>query len=183
MGPEDRPREDVFARLLFAERRAIEAALEQAGIPAADLEDLLQQVAIVALLAAREERVTWTHRATFRNWLATVAYRCALSYQHRAERREIPAADPVDVGTAPSGEDRLVAAETLRLLREGTTAGRWRVVIGLATGIPTAALAEREGLTARGVYSRLHEARADFRAVLARDAATVPIRRNPRSKP
>lgn len=183
MGPEDRPQEDVFARLLFAERRTIEAALEQGGVPTADVADLVQEVAIVALLAAREERVTWTDRQTFPAWLATVAFRCALVYQGRAARREIPAADPVDVGTAPSAEDRLVAAETLRLLREGTTAGRWRVVIGLATGIPTAALAEREGLTARGIYSRLHEARADFRAALARDAATVPIRRNPRSKP
>jgi hypothetical protein len=57
-----------------------------------------------------------------------VASRHELAYQGRAARRELPEADPDDARTVLSCEGRLIAIETLAILRASTTPAWWRAV-------------------------------------------------------
>jgi DNA-directed RNA polymerase specialized sigma24 family protein len=159
---------DVIARTIMRERDTITRALQSAGVAPGDVDDVCQDVVLVALAAAQEGRMAWQHRASLVRWLHVVASRHALDYQGRAARRELPEAYPEDARLVPSAEDRYLLRETLRNAAASTTPERWRCLRGWAAGVPVATIARREGLTAPGVYSRIERARRDIRAAFAR---------------
>ena len=163
---------DLIAFAVLSERRTIEKALEWAGVDAADRDDLVQDVVILAVDAQRGS-LAWQHRASLVRWLHVVASRHALDYQGRAARRELPEAHPEDARTVPSAEDLYLMRETTRSAARSTTPERWRALRAWANGVHVADIARREGLTVPGVYSRIQAARVDIRAALRRDAHQV----------
>jgi DNA-directed RNA polymerase specialized sigma24 family protein len=159
---------DVIARTIMRERDTITRALQSAGVAPGDVDDVCQDVVLVALAAAQDGRLAWQHRGSLVRWLHVVASRHALDYQGRAARRELPEAEPEDARLVPSAEDRYLTRETLRVAATSTTPERWRVLRAWANGVPVADIARREGLTAPGVYSRIERARRDIRAAFTR---------------
>ena len=126
---------DVIARTIMRERDTITRALQSAGVAPGDVDDVCQDVVLVALAAAQDGRLAWQHRASLVRWLHVVASRHALDYQGRAARRELPEADPEDVRLAPSAEDRYLVRETLRIAATSTTPERWRCLRSWAAGV------------------------------------------------
>jgi DNA-directed RNA polymerase specialized sigma24 family protein len=159
---------DVIAAAIMRERDTITRTLQAAGVPDADAEDVAQEVTILAVYAAQQERVAWKRRPTLQRWLFVVAYRHALNYLQRAARRELPHADPEDDRTVPSAEDRYLMRETIRIAAAAPSREDWRALRAWCNGVPTAEIARREGITTRGVYSRIHTARVAIRAALRR---------------
>ncbi len=159
---------DVIARTIMRERDTITRALQSAGVAPGDVDDVCQDVVLVALAAAQGGRLAWQHRGSLVRWLHVVASRHALDYQGRAARRELPEAHPEDMRLVPSAEDRYLARETLALASRSTTPECWRCLRAWANGVPVADIAKREGLTVPGVYSRIERARRDIRAAFAR---------------
>lgn len=164
---------DVIARTIMRERDTITRALQSAGVAPGDVDDVCQDVVLVALATAQDGRMAWQHRASLVRWLHVVASRHALEYQRRAARRELPEAEPVDVRLVPSAEDRYLVRETLALAARSTTPERWRCLRAWANGVDVATIARREGLTPPGVYNRIRLAREDIRAGLARKDAAI----------
>lgn len=159
---------DVIAAAIMRERATITRTLRAAGVPDADVGDIAQEVTTLALYAAQAERVAWERRPTLQRWLYVVAYRHALAYLQLAARRELPHADPEDERTSPSAEERYIARETIRIAARAASPADWRALRAWCNGVPTAEIARREGITTRGVYSRIRTARVDIRAALRR---------------
>ena len=160
---------DVIARTIMRERDTITRALQSAGVAPGDVDDVCQDVVLVALAAAQDGRLAWQHRASLVRWLHVVASRHALDYQGRAARRELPEADPVDVRLVPSAEDLYLSRETLRIAATSTTPERWRVLRAWANGVDVATIARRERIAVPTVYNRIRLAREEIRAALARE--------------
>lgn len=159
---------DMIAIVIMAERRTIEKALEWAGVDAADRDDLVQDVVILAVDAAQQGRVAWQHRASLVRWLHVVASRCALDYQGRAARRELPHAHPEDGRVVPSAEELYLRREALALAARATSAARWRCLRAWASGVDVATIARRERIAVPTVYGWIDRARRDIRKALAR---------------
>jgi RNA polymerase sigma-70 factor, ECF subfamily len=144
------------------------------GVPAADVDDVQQQIAIGAILSIRAGRfrpsLTPNQSQALRNWLIGVAFNVLGHHRERAHRRhEIPVADPYAVAPAPSIDpsNRLDAREALRAFLE--LPERHREVI--AAAIDSASLwsfAARRGMNPHTAATRLRVARAALRARIAR---------------
>lgn len=169
---------DLVARWVYAERASVESALRGGGAAESDVDDLVQVVALAAVRAAEQDRPVWATCDAFRSWLRVVAYRVAVTHAHRAAReRQHRLTVPRLVDAAPSAEDRYRAAEELRLLERSTAPERWQTITALAAGEDVSEVAREAGLTVPGVYSRVHVARQDFAAALAREATAPRVRR------
>ena len=148
------------------------AVLRRLGVPEADLEDLVQEVFVVA----HRRLDTFEHRSSIRTWLYGIAVRLHLNDARRRQRRGVKAevsgsAIPVlderldpEVHTA-RGQARRILADLLDNLDDDK-----RVVFVLSEleGLPAPAIARITGANTRTVYSRLRAARDRFSADLAR---------------
>lgn len=153
-----RPSPDVAA--IIAETPTIKRALRAAGVPAADLPDLVQ-VALVGLWQAFErsskvgalQGLAWIiAQRTARDWFDVQRFR---------ERGRVERAEWADV-EGPDPHDRLNAAFELAALREATTAERWRVLLAFAEGVDVADIAVEEGVPVGTVYNWIRLARIDL---------------------
>ncbi len=170
---------DLVARWVYAERATVESSLRGGGAAESDVDDLVQVVALAAVRTAEQERPVWATCDAFRSWLRVVAYRVAVTYAHRVAReRQHRLTLPRPSETVSSAEARYRAAEELCLLERSTTPERWQTITALAGGEDVSEVAREAGLTVPGVYSRVHVARRDFAAALAREATAPRVRRN-----
>jgi RNA polymerase sigma-70 factor, ECF subfamily len=148
------------------------AVLRRLGVPEADLEDLVQEVFVVA----HRRLHTFEQRSSIRTWLYAIAVRLYLNDSRRRSRR----GSPVDVSSSslPIADDgldpeahtaRAQARRMLGELLENLDADK-RVVFVLSEleGLPAPAIARITGANTRTVYSRLRAARDRFSADLAR---------------
>ena len=84
-------------------RPAVRSACQRAGLPAADVEDMLQDV----LLAIHTKRQTWEPSAKLGPWVhAIVRYKVIDGFRRRGRRDEIPIDDVLETlpAEAPQGE-------------------------------------------------------------------------------
>ena len=168
---------DMVAAAIIRERDNVTRTLQAAGVPDADVEDIAQEVTILAVTTAQAERVAWKRRDTLRRWLFVVAYRHALGHLQRAQVRIRYEGTHENEPIAPSAEDRYLVRETLAIAARSTTPERWRCLRAWANGHDVGEIARRERLTVPGVYNRIRLARRDIRADMAREDAASHLRR------
>lgn len=146
-----------------------------------DAEDAAQDAFVKAWRASG----TFSGRSTVRTWLYRIAVNAARDRQRRDRRR--PAGADVDVADLaerlrdPASVDEQLAARGLdpalrRALAELPPAQREVVVLADVMGVGHAELAERQGVAAGTIKSRLHRGHARLAELLAAD----PPDREPR---
>jgi RNA polymerase sigma-70 factor (ECF subfamily) len=137
---------DAFTRVYAAYGRMVRAVL-LGRVPRKDVDDLLQDVFVVAFTRIRELR----DPAAFGGWIATIARNRATDHLRQArEHDELPA-------ELPGGD--AVEAETLMVLdaiRRLPEAYRETLLMRLVEGMSGAEIAERAGLSAGSVRVNLH---------------------------
>ena len=139
------------------EERLVRGTLVRNGVPAADLDDAVQDVQLRLLVHADEERAVPA-------WLATVARNVAMDHHRAVRRREdlrrrLAAARPL-TPHLPDPDARMVLADALcRLTPEQRRVLGLRFVTGLSVGETAGVLGVAEGT----VKSRLHRAARHLR--------------------
>lgn len=121
-----------------------------ARVPAADADDLTQDVFIRAMKALAQLRDS----AAFGGWLASMARNSAHDYHRKAHVAE----DPVPDDVAAKGDVRssVEAAAALQAIRELPEAYRETLTLRLVEGMTGPEIALRTGLTADSVRVNLH---------------------------
>lgn len=71
--PAEHPTVDTIAEQI----PALRVQLHRAGVPAQDMEDILQEILVGAIMSIREDRYRPdpSHKKALRHWLAGIAYR------------------------------------------------------------------------------------------------------------
>jgi RNA polymerase sigma-70 factor, ECF subfamily len=159
--------------VFFAVAR-LEHMLLACGVPSADVDDVLQQIALGAILSIRAGRfrpgLTPNPSQALRNWLIGIAFNVLGHYRERAHRRyEISVADAYTVAPMPSIDpiNWLDARDALGAFLE--LPERHRDVIAAATdGASLRAFAASRGMNPHTAATRLRAARATLRKRLAR---------------
>lgn len=156
------------AEALFREHASFVAALvHRLGIPPADVDDVVQEVFIIAHRKGGHE----PGRGSARTWLGAIAARVAANARRsRNRRREHPCVLKLDRTPCTEG-DPGQALEIARALQRVQRAlgelepGHLEVfVLFEISGERCADIAASLGVPVGTVYSRLHEARRRFRA-------------------
>lgn len=149
---------------LYAEHCAfVWRVLARLGVPAADREDLLQEVFVVV----HRTRSGYQARGQVTSWLYGIALRVASSHRRRVRvRSEVPSeqAEPsVDHQTPERSASERQRALLLERLLEGL-APKKRIVFVMfeLEGKSCVEIGSELGIPVGTVYSRLHEARAEF---------------------
>lgn len=157
--------------LYRAHVRYVARVLQRCGVPAADLDDAVQETFVVVYRRMQE----FDGRAAERTWLYAIATRVA-STMRRTRRREQArrdkAGDDVHGSAMPNPEDELTRAQAARVL-DGLLAqldDNKRTVFVLAEleGIKAAEISRILGLNVRTVHSRLRLARAGMESAMQR---------------
>jgi RNA polymerase sigma-70 factor (ECF subfamily) len=135
----------AFGELYVRYARMVHGIL-LARVPAADAEDLVQDVFVSAMKRLRELRTA----AAFRGWLAAIARNRAMDY-FRAARRE----EPLAVKSEPGHAGMQEAFVVLDLIRSLPKAYRETLILRLVEGMTGPEIAERTGLTPESVRVNL----------------------------
>jgi RNA polymerase sigma-70 factor (ECF subfamily) len=154
-------------------------SLQRLGIPRASLEDALQDVFIV--VQRRLDSFDSTTKMT--TWLFGICLRVAAAHRRRAyHRREEQVAElkeRPDEHPLSNPEQAAIRHEARRQLERGLDAldleRRAVFVMFEIDRIPATAISEMLGIPVGTVYSRLHRARADFSAAIARLERTLKV--------
>lgn len=170
-----RSQDDAIMAAILAQRATIVHAITRSGAPASAFDDIMQDVLIKALLAARRGGLRWWLPADLRGFLRVLVARVIVRKYQDAQLVAEPSLNEPD--ERPSVERLMIGKETLATLRAATTPERWRAILARAKGISVAEIAAREGVPAGTIYTRLRLARQDFAAALAREDAAIYIRR------
>ncbi len=137
---------DAFTRVYAAYGRMVRAVL-LGRIPPRDVDDLLQDVFVLAYLRIGELR----DPAAFGGWIATIARNRATDHLRQSrEHAELPAELP---GGDAVEADTLMVLDAIRKLPE---AYRETLLMRLVEGMSGAEIAERTGLSAGSVRVNLH---------------------------
>jgi RNA polymerase sigma factor (sigma-70 family) len=162
MSPQPRLQECV--RAFESQFAHVHRVLRRQGVPAADIEDLAQEVFIVMWRRWEE----FDGNRALQPWLDGIAFNVVGSHLRR--RREIPLADLDVVDPAPQGEDGLAAARAkrvvLRALERLPEAYRTVLALHDVDGVPMRRIAEAQGVPLFTAYTRLRKARRDFAAAV-----------------
>ncbi|HEU5059363.1 MAG TPA: sigma-70 family RNA polymerase sigma factor [Kofleriaceae bacterium] len=146
--------------------------LRRLGVPAADAEDVMQEVFVVVL----KKLDSFAHRSSLRTWLYGIAYRSASEHRRRAHvKSEVPTEAP-DAGAAdptqPESLDRKRAREQLdAILAQLDDDKRAVFVFYEIEELPMTEVAEIVGCPLQTAYSRLRAAREHVEAAARRLAA------------
>lgn len=158
--------ERIGAEALFrAHATFVAAFLGRLGVTGADVDDLVQEVFLVAHRKGGFE----PGRAQPRSWLGAIAVRVASTRRRTLARRREELGDgalqQLEGGDA-GPEERLGAQEALRRVQQALESldedHRGVFVLYELEGEPCTAIAEAFGLPLGTVYSRLHHARKRF---------------------
>jgi RNA polymerase sigma-70 factor (ECF subfamily) len=137
----------AFAELYALYARTVHGIL-LSRVPRADVDDLLQDVFLQAMLRLPELR----DPAAFSGWLATIARNRAIDYFRHAS----PTADmPDDVPAAPE-PDRVEAMAVMAIIRTLPEAYRETLTLRLVEGLTGPEISVRTGLTEGSVRVNLH---------------------------
>jgi RNA polymerase sigma-70 factor (ECF subfamily) len=160
--------------LVIAEAWQVREYLRRAGTIDADLDDVMQETMIAAVVAVargryRPDPALPPRKVLFR-WLLGIALRQLSHLQQRAyRRREVLSGAPgerCDVGS-PSAEARAIARQTLRALAELDP--KLRDVIALdALGWTAREIADHLGIPVGTVFTRIRAARRELARLLRR---------------
>jgi RNA polymerase sigma-70 factor (ECF subfamily) len=163
---------DEVAQLVAEHGRFVFLTLQRFGVRGPDVEDLAQEVFVVALqrLHPRDP----AHRVT--SWLWGVCMRVASNHRRRAwVRRERPhdePPEPVDAAGSPDAEEvahrRQQRAQLDAILDELDLERRATFVMFEIDGMTCDEIAADMGVPVGTVYSRLHAARRQFQEALRR---------------
>lgn len=149
--------EDAFTRIYAAYGRMVRAVL-LGRVPRRDVDDLLQDVFVVAYTRIRELR----DPAAFGGWVAAIARNRATDHlRHAREHDELPAELP---GGDSVAADTLIVLDAIRKLPE---AYRETLLMRLVEGMSGAEIAERSGLSPGSVRVNLHRGMTLLRQQLA----------------
>ena len=164
--PSGRPEAIGAAALFRGHHGFVTGFLVALGVPSAELEDLAQEVFLVA--HRRGGFVPGAAKPT--TWLASIAFRVASTRRRsRRRRRDEPNEDVVDRARAEgaSPEERASTSQTMarvhRAVAELDVEKRALFLLFEIVGESCDALATEFGIPIGTVYSRLHAARAEFR--------------------
>lgn len=161
---------DLDVSRLYKEHAAfVWAALQRLGVRQSDLEDVLHEVFVVV----HRKVGTFDHTAKVTTWLFGICMRVASSYRRRGfRRRETSHAEVPERESHESPEQELATRESRRrlesLLDELDLDRRAVFVMFEIEELPCTEIADMLGVPLNTVYSRLHAARKDFQAALAR---------------
>ncbi|KYF52939.1 hypothetical protein BE08_35955 [Sorangium cellulosum] len=143
-------------------------------MPARDLDDVLQECLIGAIVAAREGRyrpaLSTDPANALRRWLVGIAVHQAAKYHEKAyRRREVAVADPLPLvtGEEPSPHGPVEARSVLEVLRLVHPRER-AVLVLVGTGEAVTEVARVLGVPVGTAFSRLRRGRRRLAAMLAR---------------
>lgn len=170
-----RRHDDEVMAAILSQRGTIERALWRLRVPPSAHPDLVQETVIRAWDAARRGRLDWQSPPALRVFLRLAAAR--VTYVWWLDNPQHVELHERDEPTMPSAESLVIARGLLRYLRESTTPERWRAIMANAKGISAPDIAKRERVPLDTVYTRIRLGREDIRAALARDTASVYVRR------
>jgi RNA polymerase sigma-70 factor (ECF subfamily) len=144
-------------------------ALRRLGVREADVEDVAQEVFVVVHRKLGE----FEGRSSMRTWLYGICVRTASDYRKRARiRHEVTTDEPPEqTASAPQVEDvarRQARALLDRILAELDEDKRAVFVLYEIEQVTMAEVAEAVGCPLQTAYSRLHAARRDVEAAVAR---------------
>ncbi len=177
-------RERINAATLFREHaRFVASFLLRLGAARADIEDLVQDVFLVAHRRGGFE----PGRARPTTWLAEIALRVNSAHRRRGRRRQedpdtviVAGATSQSAGPSAQAETREALERVQRALDELDEGKRAVFVLYELAGESCDAIAAGLGIPVGTVYSRLHKARKLFKAAhakLVEPAPAVPRRR------
>ena len=166
-GKADLPTPPDFAAAYDAEFEGVWLYLRRLGVGAADVEDAVHDVFVVA----HRRYATYDSTRPLRPWLLGIAFRIAAQWR-RQRRHEVdldePARELPDTGQGP--EDALEDRESKGLLHAALARSelnqRAVVVMHDLHGIPVPQIAEELDVPLNTVYSRLRLGRAKVAALL-----------------
>jgi RNA polymerase sigma-70 factor (ECF subfamily) len=144
-------------------------SLRRLGVPEADLDDMLQEVFMVAYQRLSD----YEERGRARAWLYSICTRVALAQRRKlSRRRESLTPEPPDFQTAATQHQHVEHGEALalgqRLLALLPPDQREVFVLYEVEDMPMAAIAEALGCPLQTAYSRLHKARERIFAAVTR---------------
>jgi RNA polymerase sigma-70 factor (ECF subfamily) len=151
------------------------ASLQRLGVRERDLDDLLQEVFVVV----HQRLHTFDATRPMQPWLFGICRRVAVAHRRRASVRleqsmpDMP--EETSEGAAPDPEEAAMgsqARERLEAILDTLDAEKRAVFVMFEIDeVPCEAIAAALGIPVGTVYSRLHAARKDFQAALARSNA------------
>jgi RNA polymerase sigma-70 factor (ECF subfamily) len=166
---EDQP---SFTEVYRAHASFIWRVVQRLGVPAADAEDVSQEVFVVV----HRKLSGFARQSTLRTWLYGIAYRCASEYRRRAHVRKEVATESPDLGAeeAPQLEflDKVRARQALdRMLSELDADKRAVFVFYEIEELDMNEIATIMQCPVQTAYSRLRSARSHVQAAAGRLAA------------
>lgn len=162
-------RDAEFRALFRAQCGYVLDSLRRLGVAPADLDDMAQEVFLVAF----RHHAQYDRARPIRPWLFAFAANIAANYRRLARHhREAAPADDVAADGAPSADERLDAARDRELVIEalGSLDPERSAVLILADidGVPVSEIAAALKVPLNTAYSRLRLAREDFTAAARR---------------
>jgi RNA polymerase sigma-70 factor (ECF subfamily) len=151
----------AFAELYRRYIRMVHGVL-LARVPRADVDDLVQDVFLVAM----DRLPGLREAAAFPGWLASIARNRAVDF---LRRKRIPTEELIREPAAHDG-DTTAALAVLSEIRALPEAYRETLVLRLVEGLTGPEIAERTGLTHASVRVNLHRGMKQLRARLERNA-------------
>ena len=142
-------------------------SLRRLGVPAADLEDLAQEV----FLAMRSAWAAYDVTRPVRPYIYGITYNVVMLYR-RKYPRELLAELPDVPDSAPGADDAFhshhIRTVVLAALQKVPLPRRGVLVMHEIDGVPVATVARELSLSLFTVYSRLRKARAEFKVAVRR---------------
>ncbi len=151
---------------LFSEHgRYVWRVLRRMGVAERDLEDVCQDV----FLTVHRKLAEFEARSSTRTWIYGICLRLAANYRRCARHRhEQPAAMLPEHASAAAGDPPGTLSDIDRALAQLSTRKREVFVLYEFGELTMAEVAEVVGCPVKTCYSRLHAAREELRAFLAR---------------
>jgi RNA polymerase sigma-70 factor (ECF subfamily) len=159
---------ELVQHLYFEEEGFVRSALSRLAGSRADVDDLLQEVFIVALRRAQ----TLAGASSPRAWLYGVAVRIASTHRRRDRWRRflrLDAAEHIPSEIDPALERADARRQIISLLNGMSEKRRVVFILFELQELSGEEIAEALGCPLKTVWTRLHHARKDFEAAVARE--------------
>jgi RNA polymerase sigma-70 factor (ECF subfamily) len=158
-----------FPRFYEAYADFVRRAVIRLGGPRGDIDDLVQDIFVVAM----RKREAFEGRSTVRTWLYGIAIKVVTATRRKSAVRELFGLWPIHEATDPNTpldvfEHREASRLVYTLLDKIGEKKRTVLILHELEGLSSEAIAEILGVPKNTVFTRLHHARKDFVALLAK---------------